>query len=46
MRLFDAETGRHVRLERTAVHATPSATHLTFRMRNQAYSARASAGCT
>lgn len=35
VRLFDAETGKHVQLERTAVHETPNATHLTFRVRNQ-----------
>lgn len=29
--LFDAETGKHVKLERTA---TPNATHLTFRVLN------------
>jgi dihydrofolate reductase len=32
VRLFDAETGEHVKLERTAVHETPNATHLTFRV--------------
>ncbi|HET6704132.1 dihydrofolate reductase family protein [Amycolatopsis sp.] len=35
VRLFDAETGKHVKLERTAVHETPNATHLTFRVLNQ-----------
>ncbi|MET8995382.1 dihydrofolate reductase family protein [Amycolatopsis sp. NPDC004169] len=34
VRLFDAETGRHVRLERTAVQETPNATHLTYRVLN------------
>jgi hypothetical protein len=34
VRLFDAETGEHVQLERTAVHETPNATHLTFRVWN------------
>jgi dihydrofolate reductase len=34
VRLFDAETGEHVKLERTAVHETPNATHLTFRVLN------------
>ncbi|MFB9690601.1 hypothetical protein [Amycolatopsis plumensis] len=34
VRLFDAEAGRHAELERTAVHETPNATHLTFRVRN------------
>ncbi|MCR6484434.1 dihydrofolate reductase family protein [Amycolatopsis sp. OK19-0408] len=32
VRLFDAEVGAHVRLERTAVAETPNATHLTFRV--------------
>ncbi|MEV6831450.1 dihydrofolate reductase family protein [Amycolatopsis sp. NPDC051102] len=34
VRLFDAEVGEHVKLERTAVHETPNATHLTFRVLN------------
>jgi dihydrofolate reductase len=34
VRLFDAEAGEHVKLERTAVHETPNATHLTFRVLN------------
>ncbi|WP_033261606.1 dihydrofolate reductase family protein [Amycolatopsis vancoresmycina] len=34
VRLFDAEVGAHVKLERTAVHETPNATHLTFRVVN------------
>lgn len=33
VRLFDAEVGAHVRLERTAVAETPNATHLTFLVR-------------
>jgi len=32
VRLFDAGIGEHVKLERTAVHETPNATHLTFRV--------------
>ncbi len=32
VRLFDAEAGEHVKLERTAVVETPNATHLTFRV--------------
>jgi dihydrofolate reductase len=36
VRLFDAEVGAHVKLERTAVEQTPNATHLTFRVLNQA----------
>jgi dihydrofolate reductase len=35
VRLFDAEAGEHVKLERTAVHETPNATHLTFRVLNR-----------
>ncbi|MET8852664.1 dihydrofolate reductase family protein [Amycolatopsis sp. NPDC004625] len=34
VRLFDAEVGAHVKLERTEVEATPNATHLTFRVLN------------
>ncbi|MEV4057344.1 dihydrofolate reductase family protein [Amycolatopsis sp. NPDC049688] len=34
VRLFDAEVGAHVKLERTAVQETPNATHLTFRVLN------------
>ncbi|WP_230862982.1 dihydrofolate reductase family protein [Amycolatopsis camponoti] len=34
VRLFDAETGAHVKLERTAVEETPNATHLTYRVLN------------
>jgi dihydrofolate reductase len=32
VRLFDAGIGEHVKLERTTVHETPNATHLTFRV--------------
>jgi dihydrofolate reductase len=32
VRLFDGPVGEHVRLERTAVTETPSATHLTYRV--------------
>jgi dihydrofolate reductase len=34
VRLFDAEVGAHVKLERTRVEETPNATHLTFRVLN------------
>lgn len=34
VRLFDAEAGAHVKLERTAVVETPNATHLSFRVLN------------
>jgi dihydrofolate reductase len=34
VRLFDAEVGAHVKLERTAVEETPNATHLTYRVLN------------
>ncbi|WIY05154.1 dihydrofolate reductase family protein [Amycolatopsis mongoliensis] len=34
VRLFDAEVGTHVKLERTGVEETPNATHLTFRVLN------------
>ncbi|MEU0792224.1 dihydrofolate reductase family protein [Amycolatopsis sp. NPDC005961] len=34
VRLFDAETGAHVKLERTAVEETPNATHLIYRVLN------------
>jgi dihydrofolate reductase len=32
VRLFDGAVGDHVKLERTGVHETPNATHLTFRV--------------
>jgi hypothetical protein len=34
VRLFDAEVGAHVQLERTGVEETPNATHLTYRVLN------------
>ncbi|WP_329054489.1 dihydrofolate reductase family protein [Amycolatopsis sp. NBC_01488] len=34
VRLFDAEVGAHVKLQRTGVEETPNATHLTFRVLN------------